>query len=247
MGPSPAAVCPIMWVNQAQAWEDGYCTRPVLRISGAKEEILRVPRPGQAENFPKGVIVPGIYITHKGTSEQIEALSLGDTGNEVIVVAGWELFPEQFREEAYQPFRLLGVGQKELEGGKYLVRSDIIVPVQRSSQFVMPHCAGYLVYLASVGRRAVLGLPFFARYGFPVLPDPGCFALVEDFCQGGPWDEFDPEARTLLHMAGRRQLERDVNEVEHDGQLCSPMQGSASMSCVDKKNLNDTEVHQEFG
>ena len=34
------------------------------------------------------------YIPHKGTSEPIEALSLGDTGNEVIVVAGWELFPE---------------------------------------------------------------------------------------------------------------------------------------------------------
>ena len=92
MGPSPATVCPIMWVNQAQAWDDGYCTRPVLRISGAEEEILRVPRPGHAEKLPKGVIVPGIYNPHKGTSERIEALSLGDTGNEVIVVADWELF-----------------------------------------------------------------------------------------------------------------------------------------------------------
>ena len=113
MGPLPATVCPIMWVNQAQAWDDGYCTLPVLRISGAEEEILRVPRPGHAGKLPKGVIVPGIYIPHKGTSERIEALSLGDTGNEVIVVAGWELLPEQFREVATQPFRLLGVGEKE--------------------------------------------------------------------------------------------------------------------------------------
>ena len=118
MGPSPPTVCPIMWVNQAQAWDDGYCTRPVLRISGAGEEILRVPRPGHVEKLPKGVIFPGIYIPHKGTSEQIEALSLGDTGNEVIVVAGWEIFPEQFPEEATQSFRLLGVGEKELEGEK---------------------------------------------------------------------------------------------------------------------------------
>ena len=80
-------VCPIMWVNQAQTRDDGYCTRPVLRISGAEEEILCVPRPGQ---LPKGVIVPGIYIPHKRTSERIKALLLGDTGNEVIVVAGWE-------------------------------------------------------------------------------------------------------------------------------------------------------------
>ena len=141
MGPSPATVCRIMWVNEAQAWDDGYCTRPVLRISGAEEEILRVPPPGHAEKLPKGVIVPGIYIRHKGTSERIEALSLGDTGNEVTVVAGWEFFPEQFWEVATQPFRLLGVGEKELERGKYLVRSDIIVPVQRGSQVAMARSA----------------------------------------------------------------------------------------------------------
>ena len=87
-------------------------------------------RPGHAEKPPKGIIVPGIYIPHKGTSERIEAPSLGDTGNEVILVAGWELFPEQLPEEATQPFRLLGVAEKELEDGKYVVRSDIIVPVQ---------------------------------------------------------------------------------------------------------------------
>ena len=107
------------------------------------------------------------------------------------MVAGWEFFPEQFQEVATQPFRLLGVGEKELEGGKYVLRSDIIVPVQRGSQVVMARCADCLVYLASVGPRAILGLPFFTRYGLVVLPDPGCFALVEDLCQGGPWDEFD--------------------------------------------------------
>ena len=251
MGPSPATVCPIMWVNQAQAWDDRYCTPPVLQISGAEEEILRVPRPGHAEKLPKGVIVPGIYIPHKGTLERIEALSLGYTGNEVIVVTVWESFPEQFRKLATQPFRLLGVGEKQLEGGKYVVRSDIIVPVQRHSQVVMARCADCLVYLASVGPRAILGLPFFARYGLLVLPDPGCFALVEDLGQGCPWDEFDykcpaPEARTPLDTAGSRELERDVNEVEHDGQLCRPMQGSATMSCVDDKNLNAHEVHCEL-
>ena len=104
MGPSPVTVCPIMWINQAQAWGDGYCTHPVLRISGTEGEILRMPRPGHAEELRKGVIVPGIYIPHKGTSERIEALLLGNTGNELIVVAGWELFPERFREVAIQPF-----------------------------------------------------------------------------------------------------------------------------------------------
>ena len=222
MGPSPATVCPIMWVNQAEAWDDGYCTPTVLRIHGAEEDTLRVPRPEYAEKLLKGVIVPGIYIPHKGTSERIEALSLGDTSNEVIVVAGQEFFPEIFREVATHPFRLLGVGEKECEGRKYAVRTDIIVPLQRGFQVVMARCADCLVLVASVGPRAILGLPFFARYGLVVLSDPGCFALVEDLCQGGPWDEFDykcppPEAPTLLHMAGNGDLERDVNAVEHDG------------------------------
>ena len=210
-----------------------------------------MPGPGHAEKLPKAVILPGIYIPHKETSERIDALSLGDTGNEVIVVAGWELFPEQFREMATQPFRLHGVGEKELEGGKYVVWSDIIVPVQRGSKVVMARCTDCLVYLASVGPRAILGLPFFARYRLVVLPDPGCFALVEDLCQGGPWDEFDykcppPEARTSMHLAGNREFEQDVNRTEHDKQLCRPMQGSATMSCVDDKNLNATEVHEEL-
>ena len=107
------------------------------------------------------------------------------------MVADWELFPEQFREKATQPFRLLGVGEKKLEGGKYVVQSDIILPVQRGSQVVMAPRADCLVYLASVGPRAILCFPIFSRYGLVVLPDPGCFPLVEDLCQGGPWDEFN--------------------------------------------------------
>ena len=47
-------------------------------------------------------------------------------------------------------------------------------------------------------------------------------------------------------MAGNRELERDVNGVEHDGQSCRPMQGLATIFCMDDKNLNATEVHQEL-
>ena len=98
---------------------------------------------------------------------------------------------------------------------------------------MMARCADCLVHLRAVGPRGILGLPFFARYGLVVLPDPGCFAFVEDLCQGGPWDEFDykcphPEARKPLDMAGSRELERDVKQVENDGQLCSTMLGLAS-------------------
>ena len=132
-----------------------------------------------------------------------------------------------------------------------MVRSDISDPVQRGSQVVIARCADCLVYLASVGPRAILGLSFFARYGLVVLADPGCFALFEDLCQGGQWDEFDykcphPKTLTPLDMVGSRELERDVNEVEHDGQLSCPMQGSATMSFVDDKNLNAHEVYREL-
>ena len=67
-----------------------------------------------------------------------------------------------------------------------MVWSDIILPVQRGSQDVMVPGADRLVYLASVGPRAIPDLLFFARYGVVVLSDPGSFALVEDLCPGGP-------------------------------------------------------------
>ena len=47
-------------------------------------------------------------------------------------------------------------------------------------------------------------------------------------------------------MADSRELERDVNEVQDDPQLCRPMQGSGTMSCVNDKNLNAHEVHREL-
>ena len=47
-------------------------------------------------------------------------------------------------------------------------------------------------------------------------------------------------------MAAKREFERDVSGPEHDMQLCRPMQGSTTMSCVDDKNLNAHEVHPEL-
>ena len=47
-------------------------------------------------------------------------------------------------------------------------------------------------------------------------------------------------------MVGNWELERDVNGVEHDKQLCRPKQGTTTMSCVDDKNLDATEVHEEL-
>ena len=78
MGPSPATVCPIMWVNQAQAWDDGYWTCPLPRISAAEEEILRGRQPGHAEKLPKGVIVPEIYMSlTKGPRNEYRHYRLG--------------------------------------------------------------------------------------------------------------------------------------------------------------------------
>ena len=59
---------------------------------------------GTPRSFQGASLFRGYVFLRKGTSEQIEALSLGDTGNEVIVVAGWEFFPEQFGEVATQQF-----------------------------------------------------------------------------------------------------------------------------------------------
>ena len=121
------------------------------------------------EKLPKGVINPGIYLPHKGTWERIDALSLGNTGNEVMMVAGWIYSPNNSRR---WPSHHLDYS--ELVGRSWKVENMwsaaiSILPVQRGSQVVMTRCADGLVYLASVARQPFLVCLFCCPTGSRML------------------------------------------------------------------------------
>ena len=149
-------------------------------MRGDEEEFLREPRPGMSEHKSTGVIVLGSILPYKDPhSAPICCSMLGDTGCECMVVIGQELVPLFLREAATVPFNLMGVGQAHLDGGKQVVRGDILVPVSRDG-VVMARCRDATIYIANVGPRCILGFPFFARYGIHINIEPPCFMFEED-------------------------------------------------------------------
>ena len=96
-----------------------------------------------------------------------------------MVVIGQELVPLFLREAATVPFNLMGVGQVHLDGGKQVVRGDILVPVSRDG-VVMARCRDATIYIANVDPCCILGFSFFARYGIHMSIEPPCFMFEED-------------------------------------------------------------------
>ena len=96
-----------------------------------------------------------------------------------MVVIGQELVPFFLTEAATLPFNLMGVGQAHLEGGKRVVKGDIIVPVSHDGA-VNARCRDATIYIANVGLRCILGFPFFARYSIHIDIEPSCFMFEED-------------------------------------------------------------------
>ena len=133
-----------------------------------------------SEHKSTGVIVPGSILPYKDPhSPPICCSMLGDTGCECMVVIGQELIPLILREAATVPFNLIRVQQAHLEGGKQVVRGDIIVPGSRDGA-VMARCRNATIYIANVGPRCTRGFPFFARYGIHINIEPPCFMFEED-------------------------------------------------------------------
>ena len=95
-----------------------------------------------------------------------------------MVVIGSELMSEALREKGDVPFNPMGVGNAHLDGGKQVVKGDVLVPID-SDGVVITRCRDATIYIASVGPCCILGFPFFSRYGIQVNIDPPCFRFTE--------------------------------------------------------------------
>ena len=149
-------------------------------MRGDEEVFFREPRPGMSEHKSTGFIIPGSILPNKDRhSAPIGCSMSADTGCECIVVIGQEMVPLFLREAASVPFNLKGVGQAQLDGGKQVVRGNILVPVSRDGVF-MARCRDATIYIANVGPCCILGFRFFARYGIHINKQPPCFMFEED-------------------------------------------------------------------
>ena len=110
---------------------------------------------------------------------------LGDTRCECMVVISPELVSEALREKADVPFNLMGVGNAHLDGGKQVVKKDVLVPID-NNWVVTACCRDATIYIGNVGLRCILGFPSFSRYGIQVNIDPPCFRFTEFQDVSGP-------------------------------------------------------------
>ena len=101
-----------------------------------------------------------------------------DSGNQVIVVAGFEVFPNKLHEGAPHRLCLKGVGQDSpLAGGAVGVNVNYMgLAVLNVDGLQLFQCADAFIYLADVGLRVIIGFPFLIRYNLMLVPQ--CEYLV---------------------------------------------------------------------
>ena len=101
-----------------------------------------------------------------------------DSGNQVIVVAGFEVFPNKLHEGAPRRLCLKGVGQNSpLAGGAMGVNVNYMeLAVLNVDGLQLFRCADVFLYLADVGPRVIIGFPFLIRYNLMLVPQ--CEYLV---------------------------------------------------------------------
>ena len=167
---------PVLWVESTVKMET---VSVHLVLSGNEAEFLREPAPCAPEKQKKAIILPcKVLLGLDPEALKIDVRALIDTGCEILAVVGPEVFPKHLWEDAPTPFRLIGAGSKELEGGRQGVRVTLLVPVAHQGT-VIARCVEVFVHIASIGPRMILGLPFMARYGLAILPDPGVVVFQE--------------------------------------------------------------------
>ena len=95
-----------------------------------------------------------------------------DSRNQVIVVAGFEVFPNKLHVGAPRRLCLKGVEQNSsLAGGAVGVNVDYMeLAVLNIDGLQLFQCAEVFIYLADVGPRAIIGFPFVIRYNLPLVP-----------------------------------------------------------------------------
>ena len=149
------------------------------------EEIER-PRIQKGKSKPEDdrteMVVPTKieFVINETPPLNIEALA--DTGSEMEALAGRGLFPPHLLEDAQKPVALIGAGKSRIHGGSQGVTVHITVPVCREDGTLVRYkCSRVFLYVADIGKKMILGFPFFLRYNLCVVPGMPTFMQVPRF------------------------------------------------------------------
>ena len=99
----------------------------------------------------------------------IEAFA--DTGSEMEALVGRGLFPPHLLENAQKAVALTGARKSRIHGGSQGVTVHNTIPVcRKDGTLVRYKCLLVFVYVADIGKKIILGFPFFLRYNLCVVP-----------------------------------------------------------------------------
>ena len=107
--------------------------------------------------------------------------ALVDTGPQIEVLAGEDLYQSAALINAPHPVQLVTVGRKPLSGGRKGVLSTVQAPVETPEGLRVFKCVQVFIHVAAIGRRLILGFPFLLRYGLEVVPGGDALVILDSF------------------------------------------------------------------
>ena len=107
--------------------------------------------------------------------------ALVDTGAQIEVLAGEDLFPSTALIDAPHPVQLVTVGRKPLSGGRKGVLSTVWVPVETPEWLRVFKCLQVFIHVAATGSRLIFGFPFLLRYGLAAVPARDALVSLDSF------------------------------------------------------------------
>ena len=127
------------------------------------------------------VVSLGIRLSDSLKLPEIMVPALVDTGAQIEVLAGEELFPSAALIDAPNPVQLVTVGRMPLSGCCKGVLSTVRVPVETPEGLRVFKCAQVFIHVAAIGPRLILGFPFLLRYGLAVVPGRDALVSLDSF------------------------------------------------------------------
>ena len=97
-------------------------------------------------------------------------MGLDDSGSRIAAAVGLELIPQECLIPAPQPLHVTRTGKSVIEGGKKGIWGSATLSVWTPQGIRSMRCTDFILYAVNVGRRAVFGYPFLARYRFALVP-----------------------------------------------------------------------------
>ena len=153
-------------------------------LNEADTEVLWYPVKSKKTSTNKMIelVIPaGIQLSEKLNLPEKQHPALVDTGAQIEVLAGEELFPQEALLDAPNPVQLITVGKKPLSGGHKGVITTVRVLAETPDGLQVYKCVQVFIHVAAIGPRLIIGCPFLLRYGLAVVPGKETLVSVGSF------------------------------------------------------------------